>query len=107
MNPTGAAFVARRKHSSVISPSTGLIYTFGGSTPTAGFKVLSDMWRFDTSNGAWTSVTYTSSIFPCARKSHSAVIESTGVFMYVIAGQLELTGTLTDTWRFNSTSSKY
>ena len=107
MNPTGAAFLARRKHSSVLSPSTGIIYTFGGVNPTAGFKVLSDMWQFDTSNGAWTPITYTGSSFPCARKSHSAVIDSSGVFIYVIAGQLEFTGTLTDTWRFHITSSKY
>lgn len=102
MNPIGTAFPARKKHSAVLSPKTGSIYTFGGTSA----SILGDMWRFDTSNSAWSSVTFTGASFPSARKGHSAVFDTSGVLMYVIAGQAASSATFTDFWRFNTTSSK-
>lgn len=100
VNTIGTAFPARKKHSSVLCPNTGLIYTYGGTSA----SILGDMWRFNTSNSAWSSVSFTGTSFPSARKGHSAVLDASGVLMYVIAGQAASLNTFTDVWRFNITS---
>lgn len=100
---TGAAFTARKKHSSVLCQSSGVIYTFGGTSA----SIFGDMWRFNISSSAWALVTPTGTSMPGPRKGHSAVLDATGTLMYVVAGQTASTGTLRDTWRFNITSSTF